>query len=109
MIIKCKSGVWFKFIDSRFLDLAKIVYEEYQKAYIIPTVTSAADGEHMSGSFHQEGLAWDWRIWSLKSPKETADRIREKARALDPRYDVVFGDMKHLDHIHTEYDTGTSR
>lgn len=105
MIIKCKNGVWFKFIDYRFWDLAEIFYYEYQKELIIPTVTSAADGHHSERSFHPHGLGWDWRIWGLKNPAKTANRIRKRARQIDPRYDIVFGDKHHLDHIHTEYDT----
>ena len=106
MKINCKEGVWFKFIDDRFLKLAAIVFHVYHPYGIIPTVTSACDGKHGKNSYHPDGLAWDWRIWKL--PEEDlpniADKIRKKAREISPRYDVVYGDEKHRDHIHTEFD-----
>jgi len=104
MLIRFKEGVYLKFIDSHFLDLAQIFFEEFQKDGIVPMVTSACDGRHMGSSFHLDGLAWDWRIWGLKNPGATADRIRIRARELNPRYDIVFGDQDHLDHIHSEFD-----
>lgn len=109
--INCKEGVWFKFIDSRFLELARIVYRVYQKYGVEPTVTSACDSTHMTNSYHYQGLGWDWRIWGVDNPstpqnevKEAADEIRIEAQKLDHHYDVVYGDPKHLDHIHTEWD-----
>jgi len=104
MKILYKEGVYLKFSDKTFLDLALIFFEEYQKDGVIPMVTSACDGRHMVGSLHGEGLAWDWRIWGLKDPGATADQIRIRARELNPRYDIVFGDPDHLDHIHSEFD-----
>jgi len=104
MLIRFKEKVYLKFIDEKFIELAKFFFEEYQKESIIPMVTSACDGQHMIGSFHSDGLAWDWRTWGLKDPGATADRIRIRARQLNPRYDIVFGDPAHLDHIHSEFD-----
>jgi len=107
--INCKEGVWFKFISYEFLTLSRIVFRVYQKYGIIPTVTSACDGKHMEGSLHPKGLAWDWRIWELSSPGQVWDEIRHEAQAIDRRYDIVFGDDKHLDHAHTEYDENKGR
>lgn len=104
MLIRCKKGVFFKYINEHFFALAQIVYDEYQKEYVVPVVTSACDGRHMRTSFHYVGLGWDWRIWGLPNPGDVADRIRKRAREISPRYDIVFGDSNHLDHIHTEYD-----
>ena len=106
MKINCKEGVWFKFIDDRFLELAGIIESVYHPYGITPTVTSACDGKHSKNSYHKDGLAWDWRIWHLPTedlPK-IADKIRRKARLINPRYDVVYGDEKHKTHIHTELD-----
>ena len=102
--INCKEGVWFKFIDYRFLELARIVYRVYQKYGIEPTVTSACDSTHMANSYHYQGLGWDFRIWGLPDPQAVANEIREEAQKLDFHYDIVFGDSRHLDHIHTEWD-----
>lgn len=105
MLIRFKEGTHLLFIDDRFLDLAKIFFEEYEKDGLVPVVTSGCDGRHMVGSFHPDGLAWDWRILGLKDPGSTSDRIRVRARQLNPRYDIIFGDKDHLDHIHSEFDT----
>ena len=109
--INFKIGVWLKFIDYRFLWLAKIIWEVYREYDQIPTVTSACDGKHMANSWHYKGLGWDWRIWGIDDPKtpineikEAVDKIREKAKEMSPRYDIVYGDPQHLDHIHSEYD-----
>lgn len=104
MQINCKEGVWFKFIDEIFMVIAHIVYEEYANKLVTPTVTSACDSYHKAGSLHFQGLAWDWRVWGLENPQGVADRIRIRVRKISPRYDVVYGDADHLDHIHTEFD-----
>lgn len=105
MLIRFKEGVYIKFIDEKFLNLAQIFFEEYEKDGVVPVVTSACDGRHMVESFHPDGLGWDWRTWGLKDPGATADRIRVRARQLNSRYDIVFGDPQHIDHIHSEFDT----
>jgi len=102
--VYCKEGVWFKFISYEFLTLARVVYRVYEAEGIIPTITSACDSQHGEGSLHPRGLAWDWRIWGLKDPQRAANEIRREVQAIDYHYDIVFGDEKHLDHIHTEYD-----
>lgn len=107
--VNCKEGIWFKFIGFEFLTLARIVFRVFQRYGAVPTITSACDGTHMDGSLHYEGLGWDWRIWGLAHPKVVADEIRQDAQAVDFHYDVVFGDPKHLDHIHTEYDLKKKR
>lgn len=102
--INSKEGIWYKFIDYRFLHMARVVYRVYQKQGVIPIVTSACDGQHMTGSYHPEGLAWDFRIWGLSDPQTAANEIREELKIIDFHYDVVYGDSKHLDHIHIEFD-----
>ena len=102
--VKCKRGVWFREINRPFLICAQVVAEVYRKQHVTPVVTSACDGWHMKNSLHYDGLAWDWRIWGLEDPRAAADEIRERLREIDPRYDVVYGDPRHLDHIHIEYD-----
>ncbi len=103
MKIKIKKGVYFRFIDDIFITLAHIFWQEYQKEGIAPTVTSADDGKHHPNSWHYKGLGWDWRIWGLKNPKNTADRIRVKLKAINPKYKIIFGDPAHLSHIHSEF------
>ena len=107
--INCEEGVWFKFIGFEFLTVARIVSRVYEKDSVIARIMSACDRIHMANSLHHEGLAWDWRIWGLKDPKAIADEIRREAQAVDFHYDVIFGDEKHLDHMHTEYDIRKKR
>jgi hypothetical protein len=109
--INCEKGVVFKIIGYEFCTLARIVYRVLQKYNVTPTVTSANDSKHDSNSWHYKDLAWDWRIWGVDDPKtvidevkQAADEIRREAQAVDFRYDVIYGDKDHLDHIHTEYD-----
>jgi len=102
--INSKEGIWYKFIDYRFLHMARVVFRVYQKQDVIPTVTSAADGVHGPGSYHPDGLGWDFRVWGLSGLQAVADEIREELKTIDFHYDVVYGDSKHLDHIHIEFD-----
>jgi len=102
--INIKKGVVFNVIGYEFCALSRIVFRVFEKYNVIPTLTSAYDGEHVPDSWHYKDLGWDWRTWGLADPKAAADAIRRQAQALDYRYDVIFGDKKHLDHIHTQYD-----
>ena len=104
MRIRCKKGVYIKFIDDRFLDMIRVVAWVYRSDKVVPVLTSACDGSHSRNSLHSQGLAWDWRIWGLEDVQKTAQEIRKTLQIIDPRYDVVYGDSKHLDHIHIEYD-----
>jgi hypothetical protein len=104
MIIDVKHGARLKQINDPFLTVARIAFELWQEEGLIPCVTSGSDGNHLSESYHWQGLAWDWRIWHLIDPWKTAARLQVKLREIDPAYDVVFGDAGHKDHIHTEYD-----
>ena len=114
--VDCKEGVWFRFISYEFITLARIFCRVYEKHNLIPTVTSACDGKHAENSWHYKGLGWDWRVWGVDDPKtiqnevkEVADEIRREAQAIDYHYDIVYGDEKHLDHIHSEFDFNKKR
>ena len=125
--INVKKGVVFNVIGYEFCTLARIIYRVLQKYNIIPTITSANDGKHDPDSWHYKDGAWDWRIWGLRprvvsdpegvdnpktvinEVKQAADEIRREAQAIDYHYDVIYGDPKHLDHIHTEYDLNKTK
>ena len=103
--VNCKEGVWFKFITYEFLVAAQIVYGEYARQGITPTVTSACDGNHMEGSYHYKGLAWDFRIWGLYDPEAVCNVIKDKLSTIDYHYDVCW----EQDHIHIEFDENKVR
>jgi len=114
--INIKKGVVFKVIGYEFCTLARIVFRVLERRGIVPTVTSANDGNHLPDSWHYKDLGWDWRIWGvddLKTPidevSQAADEIRKELQAIDYRYDVIYGDKDHLDHIHTEFNLKKAR
>jgi len=106
--IEFKPGVYLKYVDYRFLWIAKVIWEVFQEFGIkaAPVVTSACDGKHGPGSLHPEGLAWDWRVWIIPEDirQRVVDRVKEMAHTMSPLYDIIYGDAQHLDHIHVEWD-----
>lgn len=62
-------------------------------------ITALLDGEHMVGSLHYKGLAFDMRTKHLLKPDRAVVAARLRV-ALGPEYDVVL----HKTHIHVEYD-----
>lgn len=105
MLVRVKTGVRFKEINDHCFTVCGVVSKAYQDhENVVPVLTSAADGKHMEGSYHPEGLAWDFRTRNLQDPHAVADIIRKRLREVDSCYDVVYGDAQHLDHIHIEWD-----
>ena len=109
--INIKKGVVFNVIGYEFCALSRIVFRVFEKYNVIPTLSSAYDGEHDPDSWHYKDLGWDWRTWGVDDPKtvidevkQAADEIRKEVQAIDYHYDVIYGDKDHLDHIHTQYD-----
>lgn len=62
-------------------------------------VTSLRDGEHMAGSKHYEGEAFDLRIWAFNDI-QARDYTAQLSVDLGDGYDVIL----HKTHIHVEYD-----
>lgn len=69
--------------------VAKLYFSHGRSLYI----TAVRDGNHMPGSFHYIGMAFDFR----KAEGITIEMIR---KALGKNYDVV----EHSTHFHVEYD-----
>lgn len=67
-------------------------------------ITSLNDGRHMRNSKHYSGEAADLRVWYTDAKECTQEWADTLASALGSDYDVVYGDPRHLDHIHVEYD-----
>jgi hypothetical protein len=96
----------------RMLDVVRLTSPEVNGGI---WVTSANDGKHKAGSKHFTNEAFDIRIRNVKEFKwgpeggyifnEVIDSWAKRIRLeLGLDYDVVYGDKKHLDHIHIEYD-----
>jgi len=79
-----------------------------------PTTTSGEDGVHGHGSLHPSGYAIDIRVRDY--PGYNMAKFEETRRVIDDwiariylelpanQYDIVFGDHKHRNHIHLEFD-----
>ena len=98
-----KEGVVFKQFNSQFMDFVRILNEVSEKMGFVATITSAAEGEHTLNSYHSLDCAWDVRTRGLKLPQTTADTLRIALTEIDKRWEVIYGDAKHLDHIHIEF------
>lgn len=104
MKLRLKDGVIIKEINEAFLTFCDVVYNVYHKHFVIPTITSANDGEHIETSLHYKNLAWDLRIWGLNNVQEVADELRLALKDESGYWQVVYGDTHHLNHIHVEFD-----
>ena len=95
-----KAGVQYKDMDQNIVKAVPIidrVYTEITGKEV--TITSARDGEHMSGSKHYDGKALDLRTRDIS--RDTAAKVTVKLQNnLGRDYDVVH----EKDHIHVEYD-----
>lgn len=66
------------------------------------TVTSLTDGAEWRSprSLHPSGLAFDIRVWDLKTDLKRIAMVRALQKALGDEFDVV----DEGDHIHVEFD-----
>lgn len=86
--IKPETTVGMMIVDS--------VYKSFNAELIVTAVT---DGEHMKGSLHYEGLAFDCRTHMFS--KKMQDKVYLAIKgALGSEWDVVM----HKTHIHIEFD-----
>ena len=110
IFIKDRS-VWIGEINEHFLTACRIIERVYLRHSKIPVLTSANDGKHQHDSLHYLNEGWDFRIWGIDDPKTVEDEmlicaaeIRHDLQAIDFHYDGVYGDDKHKDHMHVEWD-----
>ncbi|MEL6364311.1 MAG: hypothetical protein AAFR11_05675 [Pseudomonadota bacterium] len=92
--------------ENRWTLAAIVLSEEFEREGLPLIITSANDSEHMEGSKHYEGEAWDLRTWRPGSPgvqiepqrrRRLAKRIADR---LGPDWDVLAKST----HIHVEWD-----
>lgn len=99
MNVRIKDGVRVKGLSNEILlaiIIAQTIYSDTERDM---TITSLTDGDHMAGSLHHCGDAFDLRLPVNSAHTVMCSRLRD---ALGSSYDVVL----EKDHIHVEYDPG---
>lgn len=97
--MRLKTGVVLS-LEPHFAAQLQIICSIYETVSRVPlVVTSARDGEHISGSKHYTGNAIDLRIAGLMR-QDLDEILRCLRRDLPAGFDVVL----EKDHIHVEYD-----
>ena len=107
MKIALKEGVSIKEINRPFWDLCLVLWRVWNDfGHGVLRLTSAADGIHGVNSYHPKGLAWDWGLWGMSETEaeQVANALRRELAGIHHAFQVVYGDAKHKDHIHVEYD-----
>lgn len=99
-----KKGVSLRRLKPQTLFAMFVAEQVYNLHAHSLTVTSANDSEHMEGSLHYEGKAFDCRIRSpitgvryFRDDEQVAQEIRNR---IGPDYDVLVYDT----HFHIEWD-----
>ena len=96
-----------KEINRPFYDLCLVLMRVWSDfGHGQPVITSGNDGKHGVDSYHYKNLAWDLRIWGMSETEaeQVANALRRELGGLHHAFQVVYGDAKHKDHIHVEYD-----
>ena len=112
--MKYKEGVRIRFLYPKMADLQNVINVSVPQDYE-PTITSANDSKHMDTSLHYKDKAYDIRTrdfpgFDLNKFEETRHVIDDfidtikKYLASPDEFDFVFGDKKHQNHIHVEWD-----
>jgi hypothetical protein len=98
-----KEGVAIKGLQPQMLVALLLAKQVFDELGVDTTVTSGSDGEHMEGSKHYTGLAWDFRTHHTGRAEAVA---RELTKVLKPLgFDVVLEALGSFnEHIHVEYD-----
>jgi len=89
------SGLQPEALDG--IDICNAVFNSFGEDCI---VTSTTDGDHMIGSLHYKGLAWDMRVWHVGDKEDEIDAALRCA--LPDTYDVLL--ERSPEHWHCEFD-----
>ena len=65
-----------------------------------PVITGAGNENYPIGKVHDQGYAIDVRTSNIPDVKAFVEGLHRTLGSLSPRYKVLYGDPKHLDHIH---------
>lgn len=94
-----KNGVKIDGINSELVLIMFIADGIFSKNNQSMTVTSVLDGQHMKGSKHYQGMAFDIRTYD-KKPDVVNYLVQQLKKELDFICDIIL----EKDHIHVEYD-----
>lgn len=96
-LLSIKPGVRIRGLSNECLLGITIAHSVYSLTEDVMTITSITDGDHMAGSLHNTGDAFDLRLPVKRMGVNLVSALRE---ALGGDFDVVL----EADHIHVEYD-----
>lgn len=108
-MIKVEACVRFSKIPPEMLPMFHAIDIYAKQQGVAATITGAADENYPVGKVHDRGYAIDVRVYDIPAPWQYADSVRRYLRAVSPHYVVLFGDRKHLDHIHIGFSWWFSR
>ena len=103
-MIRTKRGVWIIEFNDPFMKFLRALSNVGYGMNYEATITSGGDGEHMEGSLHYKGLAWDLRVRDCPDRPRFAKLLDAILNVAAENWDVLYGDQYHLNHIHVEYD-----
>lgn len=97
-----KTGVETKRVHPKMVKAWAVIAQLSAEWNIDTVVTSVADGNHMTGSFHYKDpvQATDFRTWYLPTDRQKEEFCEQLKGRLGPDYDVVLEST----HLHVEYD-----
>ena len=109
MAIKVLENVRFKIIPYEMITMFEAILWAAERQGVEPTITGAAFENYPKGKVHDAGYAIDIRIVDIEKPHVYALEIENYLLAVSQHYKVLYGDPKHLDHIHIGFAWGFLR
>ena len=107
-MIGLKSGVSLKGLQASTTLAIFAVHELFMSKGIKFTITSCNDGDHMVGSLHYKGFAFDVRTHDIVLQSRgtyLTSLVTEVKTMLGPEFDVLLEDLAGPnEHMHVEFD-----
>jgi hypothetical protein len=98
-----KEGVGLAVLKPQMLIALRVVEDQMNLLHCDTIVTSCNDSQHMAGSKHYSGAAFDFRTRHTGRSKAISDVIRKELGSLG--FDVILEDLGGPnEHLHVEYD-----
>lgn len=99
-IILLAKDVTFKHIPYEMVHMFMAILLAAERQGVQPVITGAAGTFYPEGKVHRMGYAIDVRTLNLKDPRPFVHDVETYLRTVSPYYKVLYGNDKHLDHIH---------